>query len=81
VFCMPCGFRLEGSEAQGALLAAHKGWAALLAAKAGMVYAVDGSWYFNRPGPRVVDGIEIMARLLHPDAWRGPVPQGYVTVS
>jgi iron complex transport system substrate-binding protein len=80
VFCMPCGFRLEGSEAQGALLAAHKGWAALPAAKAGMVYAVDGSWYFNRPGPRVVDGIEILARLLHPDAWRGPVPQGYATV-
>jgi iron complex transport system substrate-binding protein len=81
VFCMPCGFRLEGSEAQGALLAAHKGWAALPAAKAGMVYAVDGSWYFNRPGPRVVDGIEILARLLHPDAWRGPVPQGYATVA
>jgi iron complex transport system substrate-binding protein len=80
VFCMPCGFRLEGSEAQGALLAAHKSWAALPAVKAGMVYAVDGSWYFNRPGPRVVDGIEILARLLHPDAWRGPVPQGYATV-
>jgi iron complex transport system substrate-binding protein len=81
VFCMPCGFRLEGSEAQGALLAAHKGWAALPAAKAGMVYAVDGSWYFNRPGPRVVDGIEILARLLHPDAWRGPVPNGYASIS
>lgn len=81
VFCMPCGFRLEGAEAQGALLAAHKGWAALPAAKSGSVYAVDGSWYFNRPGPRVVDGIEILARLLHPDAWRGPVPQGYATVA
>jgi iron complex transport system substrate-binding protein len=81
VFCMPCGFRLEGSEAQGALLAANKGWAALPAAKTGMVYAVDGSWYFNRPGPRVVDGIEILARLLHPDAWRGPVPNGYAAIS
>jgi len=77
IFCMPCGNRLDDSQLQARLLVEQAGWADLPAVKAGQVYAVDGSWYFNRPGPRVVDGIEILARLLHPDAWRGPVPQGY----
>ena len=45
--------------------------------RAGQVFAVDGSWYFNRPGPRVVDGIEMLVKILHPEAWRGPVPQGF----
>ncbi|MHB1525794.1 MAG: cobalamin-binding protein [Candidatus Dormibacteria bacterium] len=80
IFCMPCGNRLHASEAQAHQLSAQPGWAELPAVRAGQVYAVDGSWYFNRPGPRVVDGIEILARLLHPDAWRGPVPQGYSKV-
>jgi len=80
IFCMPCGNRLDAAAAQAHQLSAQPGWSDLPAVKAGEVYAVDGSWYFNRPGPRVVDGIEILARLLHPDAWRGPVPQGYSKV-
>ncbi|HVB14721.1 MAG TPA: cobalamin-binding protein [Candidatus Dormibacteraeota bacterium] len=78
ILSMPCGYRLEESAAQVQKLAAITGWAKLPAMRSGQVYAVDGSWYFNRPGPRVVDGIEMLARILHPEAWRGPVPQGFL---
>ena len=39
------------------------------------VYAVDGSSYFNRPGPRLVNGIEILAEILHPEVFGGIAPQ------
>jgi iron complex transport system substrate-binding protein len=77
IICMPCGYRLEQTVEQTASLTKIKGWAKLPAVRAGQVFAVDGSWYFNRPGPRVVDGIEMLAKILHPEAWRGPVPQGF----
>ena len=38
----------------------------------GEVYVVDGSSYFNRPGPRVVDGLEILAQIFHPELFPGP---------
>jgi iron complex transport system substrate-binding protein len=77
IISMPCGYRLDESATQAQALTVIEGWAKLPAVVAGQVYAVDGSWYFNRPGPRVVDGIEMLAKILHPEAWRGPVPQGY----
>jgi iron complex transport system substrate-binding protein len=77
ILSMPCGYRLEESAGQVEGLAGIAGWQDLPAVKSGQVYAVDGSWYFNRPGPRVVDGIEMLARILHPEAWRGPAPQGF----
>jgi iron complex transport system substrate-binding protein len=77
ILSLPCGFRLEESARQVHVLAAVAGWEKLPATKSGQIYALDGSWYFNRPGPRVVDGIEMLARILHPEAWRGPVPQGF----
>lgn len=80
ILSMPCGYRLEESLAQLESAAALKGRRQLAAVKSGQVYALDGSWYFNRPGPRVVDGIEMLARILHPDAWRGPVPKGFKRV-
>ncbi|RIK36627.1 MAG: cobalamin-binding protein, partial [Chloroflexi bacterium] len=39
-------------------------------------FAVDGSAYFNRPGPRVMDGIELLAELLHPTVFRDHAPRG-----
>jgi len=77
ILSMPCGYRLEESADQAIALTAVSGWEKLPAIKSGQVYAVDGSWYFNRPGPRVVDGIEMLARIFHPEAWRGPAPQGF----
>lgn len=70
----PCGFNLVQAVAQASLLAAYPGWADLPAVRAGRVYAVDANSYFARPGPRVVQGTELLAHLIHPElfAWNGP---------
>jgi iron complex transport system substrate-binding protein len=57
---MPCGFDLEGAVAQSSALLAHPRAAGL-----GRIVAVDANAYFSRPGPRVVDGVELLAALLH----------------
>ncbi len=57
---MPCGFDLEGAVAQSPALLAHPRAAGL-----GRIVAVDANAYFSRPGPRVVDGVELLAALLH----------------
>jgi iron complex transport system substrate-binding protein len=67
VLClMPCGFTLEQSRRELARLAAREEWQSLPAVRSGRVFVVDGSAYFNRPGPRLVESAEILAALLHP---------------
>jgi iron complex transport system substrate-binding protein len=61
---MPCGFGLDRSLQLAADLTSREGFAALPCATSGRIAAVDGSSYFNRPGPRIVDGLEILARIL-----------------
>jgi iron complex transport system substrate-binding protein len=70
----PCGFHLAQVVKQAALLAIHPGWAHLPAVRAGRIYAVDASAYFARPGPRLVEGTELLAHLIHPKLfeWHGP---------
>ena len=63
VVFMPCGYDLARAVDEGRCLAAR---AELAAAR--NVWAVHGNAYFSRPGPRVVDGVELLAALLHPDA-------------
>ena len=69
---MPCGFGVERALAESRALATRPGWETLRAVRTGRVYAADGSAYFSRPGPRLIDGIEILAGLLHPS--RVPAP-------
>lgn len=71
---MPCGFGLEKAADQARMLTSYPGWADLPAVRNGRVYAVDANSYFARPGPRVVEGTELLAHLLHPDRfeWQGP---------
>lgn len=57
---MPCGYDLEGAVAQGPALLAQPEAEGL-----GRIIAVDANAYFSRPGPRVVDGVELLERLLH----------------
>jgi len=67
VLCaMPCGFGLERTRRELALLLAEPRWGALPAVRDGRVFALDGSAYFNRPGPRLVESAEILAGVLHP---------------
>jgi iron complex transport system substrate-binding protein len=71
---MPCGFRLEKVVELSSRLPEYPGWSELTAVRANRVYAVDANSYFARPGPRVVDGTELLAHLFHPDcfSWEGP---------
>jgi iron complex transport system substrate-binding protein len=71
---MPCGYRLDAALERAPALRGLPGFADLPAARQGRVFAVDANAYFARPGPRVVDGAELLAHLLHPDrfGWHGP---------
>jgi iron complex transport system substrate-binding protein len=64
IVLMPCGFSLERTIEEYKRTTFLPGWS-------GQVYAVDGSSYFNRPGPRLVDGVEILAEIFHPNVYRG----------
>ena len=71
----PCGFSVPEVIRQALLLPSYPGWDQLPAVKNGRVYAVDANSYFARPGPRIVDGVELLAHLIHPDrfSWNGPL--------
>src|SRR5215831_10375125 len=71
---MPCGCGLAKAAEQAQCLFDNPGALELPAVKSGSVYAVDANSYFARPGPRVVEGTELLAHLLHPSIyeWRGP---------
>lgn len=70
----PCGFSIADTLRQLPRARLPAGWARLPAVRAGNVWAVDASSYFSRPGPRVVDGAEILARILHPQVFGEPQP-------
>ena len=71
IVVMPCGFGLERTEAEVSVLKGHPGWADLQAVRQGHVYLTDGNHFFNRPGPRLVTSLEILAEILHPDCFPG----------
>lgn len=70
----PCGFNLERALEQVGHLESQPGWAELPAVRSQRVFAVDANSYFARPGPRVVEGTELLAHLIHPELfdWNGP---------
>ncbi|MGH9354178.1 MAG: cobalamin-binding protein [Terriglobia bacterium] len=67
-----CGFELERCEREGMILAAFEGASKLPALQSGRVYATDGSHFFSRPGPRMVESLEILAHLIHPELFPPP---------
>ncbi len=69
---MPCGYGLDASIADADRFTRELHSVAPRAIENGSAFAVDGSAYFNRSGPRYIDGIEILAGLLHPDAFPAP---------
>ena len=64
---MPCGFDLDRTEKEMYWLAGRPEWKSLGAVKSRRVYLTDGNQYFNRPGPRVVESLQILAEILHPE--------------
>jgi iron complex transport system substrate-binding protein len=69
-----CGHTVERSRADVPILESLPGWFDLRAVRGRRVYLADGSAYFSRPSPRVVDTLELLAAVLHPDACRGAFP-------
>lgn len=66
IVIMPCGYDLTVTRRESAALTTHPQWAQLNAVQTGRVYLTDGNQYFNRPGPRLVDSVEILAEIFHP---------------
>jgi len=69
-----CGYGVEQTLKDLPILEAFPDWKGLPAVREGRVYAVDGCAYFSRPGPRVVDSLEILAEFLHPELFRSRFP-------
>jgi iron complex transport system substrate-binding protein len=70
IVVLPCGFDIERSRREMPALTARPGWNALRAVRRRRVYLTDGNAYFNRPGPRLADSLEILAEIFHPGAFR-----------
>lgn len=68
----PCGFSCTQTLADVAALTRRPGWGEITAVRKDRVYAMDGHDYVNRPGPRIVDTLEHVAGLLHPDHFPTP---------
>jgi iron complex transport system substrate-binding protein len=75
---MPCGYYLEEAEDEANAFLDQPEFADTPAVRNGNVYAVDATSYFSRPGPRIVDGLEILAWAVHPDSYPTP-PDGTIT--
>lgn len=67
---MPCGLDLNRTLEEALILTQRPEWQNLRAVKTERVYITDGNSYFNRPGPRLVDSLEIMAEILHPEIFQ-----------
>lgn len=75
-----CGFGVERAAADLPALANRSEWQALPAVRAGRAFLTDGNHFFNRPGPRLVDSLEILARALHPGLVPGAGPGPLVPI-
>lgn len=78
VLVAPCGYDLARAAGEARALLADPRWA-WLAGRA--VWAVDANAYVSRPGPRLVDGVELFARVFHPDRFGAPPAHQAVRVA
>ena len=67
---MPCGFDLKRTISEYEKLNDNRHWRQLRAVKQGQVYAVNASDYFTKPVPRTITGLEILAKIIHPDTFK-----------
>jgi iron complex transport system substrate-binding protein len=76
LFLMPCGFHLAETIDEWRRTDVPPWVADLTAARRGAVFALDGSSFFSRPGPRVIDGIEMLAEIMDPEGFVDVAPPG-----
>jgi iron complex transport system substrate-binding protein len=74
---MPCGFSRAQTLRELPIAVARPGWGELPAVKNNRVYHADGPSYFNGAGPRLIDGVEILAEILHPECFPRRHRRGY----
>ena len=67
VLVHPCGFDIARTLQEMPLLERRPGWRELKAVQHGRIFVADGNQYFNRPGPRIVESLEILAEIFHPE--------------
>ena len=70
IIVMPCGFDLARTETEMPFLTGHAAWDDLRAVRDHNVYVTDGNQYFNRPGPRLLESLLILAEILHPQIFQ-----------
>jgi iron complex transport system substrate-binding protein len=80
VVLAPCGYDKESTLRTLARARLPRGWGELPAVREGRVWAVDAASYFSRPGPRVVEGAEILLRVIHPEIFGEPAEAQAVRV-
>lgn len=69
IVVMPCGWDQAKARQEMPALTCRPEWPRLKAVRAGQVFLADGNQFFNRPGPRLVESLEILAEILHPRAF------------
>jgi iron complex transport system substrate-binding protein len=69
VLVKPCGFSLDRTLEERNVLVENLPWNEWRCVREGRVYVADGNAYFNRPGPRIVESLEILAGCVHPEAF------------
>ncbi len=74
VVVLPCGFDVPQAMREVNLLTERAGWGELPAVRDNRVFVTNASAYYSRSGPRLVDGLEMLAEMLHPELFTGMVP-------
>ena len=67
ILILPCGYTIQESRRDMPALSRRPEWLRINAVKTGQVFVADGNQYFNRPGPRLAESLEILSELLHPE--------------
>jgi iron complex transport system substrate-binding protein len=81
IFISPCGFDIARTMQETDLLTGKPEWRELKALKDNHVFVADGNQYFNRPGPRLVESLEILAEILHPELFHfGHEGKGWIRI-
>jgi iron complex transport system substrate-binding protein len=82
IITTPCGFDIPRTLEDMPVLTGRKEWSQLKAVREGRMFVADGNQYFNRPGPRLVESLEILAEVLHPDLFSfGHEGKGWIRFS
>ncbi|MBI3740560.1 MAG: cobalamin-binding protein [Chloroflexi bacterium] len=72
IILMPCGYTVAMIQKEIATIPFPDGWWGIPAVRNGNLFAVNATAYFSRPGPRVVEGVELLASLFHPQLFSAP---------